>query len=327
MTTVALCGVELRSSSRAIGEEVRYPRTFREFVEWFPDDAACRAYLEQLRWPHGFRCPACGTSAEPWRLGDGRLRCPTCRRKVSVLAGTIFADTKLPLQTWFAAAWHVTNQKSGASALGLQRVLAIGSYRTAWALLHKLRRAMVRPGRDRLRGEIEVDETYASGTASGRRGRSLGQAIVAVAVETRPAGRSGRVRLARVPDCSEPTLSAFVCAVCEPGSVIYTDGWKGYNGLAAAGFVHVPTSLQASGDPAHVVMPRAHRVASLLKRWLLGTHHGGMRLRHLDYYLDEFTFRFNRRGSRRRGLLFHRLLEQAVQVDPAPIDSIIGGRP
>ena len=311
-------------ADRDAPETGAYPRTFGEFAAWFPDEAACRAYLERLRWPEGFRCPVCGARQEPWRLSEGRLRCPACRRKVSVLAGTIFADTKLPLSTWFAAAWHVTNQKSGASALGLQRVLAIGSYRTAWALLHKLRRAMVRPGRERLRGEIEVDETYL-GSAPGR--RALGRAIVAIAVETRPAGRSGRVRLARVPDCSEPTLTEFVEAVAEPGSVIYTDGWKGYNGLVDAGFAHVRTSLSATGDPAHVVMPRAHRLASLLKRWLLGTHHGGMRARHLDYYLDEFTFRFNRRTSRRRGLLFLRLLEQAVQIDPVPIDSMIGGRP
>ena len=324
MTDVALLAVEPTPSRSGALEELGYPRTFREFAEWFPDDAACRAFLERLRWPQGFRCPACGAHGEPWRLRDGRLRCATCRRKASVLAGTIFADTKLPLQTWFAAAWYVTNQKSGASALGLQRVLAIGSYRTAWALLHKLRRAMVRPGRDRLQGEIEVDETYL-GQAPGR--RALGRAIVAIAVEVRSAGRSGRVRLARVPDCSEPSLTEFVEAVAEPGSVIYTDGWKGYNGLAAAGFIHVPTSMSASGDPAHVAMPRSHRVASLLKRWLLGTHHGGMRVRHLDYYLDEFTFRFNRRSSRRRGLLFLRLLEQAIQIDPVPISSLIGGRP
>ena len=223
----------------------------------------------------------------------------------------------------------MTNQKSGASALGLQRVLAIGSYRTAWALLHKLRRAMVRPGRDRLQGEIEVDESYLGGAGSARRGRSLGQAIVAIAVEIRPGGRSGRIRLGRIDGCTERTLTEFVVvvAVAEPGSVVYTDGWKGYNGLADAGFVHVGTSVSASGDPAHVVMPRAHRVASLLKRWLLGTHHGGMRVRHLDYYLDEFTFRFNRRTSSRRGLLFFRLLEQAVKIDPAPISSIVGGRP
>ena len=323
MTVVSWFGVH--GTSFACGSP-GYPGTFREFSEWFQDDVACRAYLIRLRWPDGFRCPACGAGAEPWRLGDGRLRCSACRHKVSVLAGTVFADTKLPLTTWFAAAWHVTNQKSGASALGLQRVLAIGSYRTAWALLHKLRRAMVRPGRDRLSGEIEVDETYVGGGPSGRHGRSLGQAIVAIAVEIRPGGRSGRVRLGRIDDCSEPSLTEFVSAIAEPGSVIYTDGWKGYNGLEDAGFTHFATSLSASGDPAHVVMPRAHRIASLLKRWLLGTHHGGMRVRHLDYYLDEFTFRFNRRSSRRRGLLFFRLLEQAVQINPVPINSIVGGR-
>lgn len=246
-----------------------YPGTLREFNAWFADDDACLGYLAGLRWPGGFACPGCG-GRRAWRMKKGRnLRCAHCRRDVSVTAGTVFADTRLPLTTWFAAAWYVTDTKHGVSALGLQRLLGLGSYETAWSLLHKLRRAMVRPGRDRLGGELELDESYVGGGASERRGRSLGQAIVAIAVETRPGGRSGRLRLGRVADCSEPSLTEFATTAAEPGSVIYTDGWKGYNGLADAGFAHVRTSLSASGDPAHVVMPRAHRVSSLLKRWLL----------------------------------------------------------
>ena len=262
-------------------------------------------------------------------MSKGRnLRCATCRADTSITAGTLLADTRLPLTSWFAAAWYVSSQKPGVSALGLKRVLGLGSYETAWSLLHKLRRAMVRPGRERLAGEIEVDESHLGGPAPGKRGRgALGKVIVAIAVEALPGGASGRIRLARIPSCSQEILTNFVADVCEPGSVIYTDHWSGYNGLGAVGFIHHPTSIAASGNPAHVAMPRVHRVASLLKRWLLGTHHGGMRVRQLDFYLDEFVFRFNRRTSRHRGLVFYRLLEQATHINPVPVERIVGGHP
>ena len=306
-----------------------YPGTLRAFNAWFPDDEACLRYLAGLRWQGGFVCAICG-GERAWRMSKGRnLRCARCRTDHSVTAGTIFADTRLPLTTWFAAGWYVTGTKHGVSALGLQRLLGLGSYETAWALLHKLRRAMVRPGRDRLAGEIEVDETAIGPSAPGRLGRGTfaDRTIVAIAVEARPRGACGRLRLARIRDCSGPILSDFVSGAVAPGAVVYTDRWQGYGGLATAGFVHQPTSIAASGDPAYVVMPRAHRVSSLLKRWLLGTHQGAVRAQQLDFYLDEFAFRFNRRSSRQRGLLFHRLLEQAMQIDHVPITAITGGRP
>jgi len=215
------------------------------------------------------------------------------------------------------------------SALGLQRLLGLGSYQTAWSLAHKLRRAMVRSGRDRLAGEIEVDETAIGPSRPGRRGRGTfdDKAIVAIAVEARPGGACGRARLARIPDCSGPVLGGFVGDAVAAGSVVSTDHWQGYGGLRDAGFLHHQTSIAASGDPAHVAMPRVHRVSSLPRRWLLGTHHGAARPHQLDFYLDEFTFRFNRRSSRQRGLLFYRLLEQAIQRDHVPLTAIIGGRP
>jgi transposase-like protein len=224
--------------------------------------------------------------------------------------------------------WHITNQKFGASALGLQKVLGFGSYQTAWAWLHKMRRAMIRPNRDRLHGIVEVDETYIGGLEEGARGRHTEKkSIVAIAVEIHEPMGFGRVRLGRVPDVSAESLLPFVRGTVEPGSIVRTDGWKGYNELTECGYIHKKTILSSSPDPAHVVMPGVHRIAALLKRWLLGTHQGAISAWHLDYYLDEYTFRFNRRTSKSRGLLFYRLLEQAVQTNPTPYAKMIGGKP
>ncbi len=303
---------------------VDYPRTFQEMDEWFRSDAGCRDYIHRLRWPDGFSCPHCGWIGEPWVTSRGLLHCRGCQGQTSLTAGTVFEGTRKPLRMWFLAMWFVTSQKNGVSALGLQRVLGLGSYETAWTWLHKLRRAMVRPGRDCLTGVVEVDETYVGGREEGKRGRKTeAKAIVAVAAEKNGRG-IGRIRLRRIKDVSSGCLLPFVRSAVAPGSVVHTDGWSGYRGLAAAGYQHQVTVISDGPEPAHEVMPRVHTVASLLKRWLLGTHQGGIQHRHLDYYLDEFTFRFNRRRSRARGLLFHRLAQQAVVVGPIPYRTIIG---
>lgn len=304
---------------------VDYPATWRDFRLQFPDDAACAAYLEQLRWRDGFRCPRC-QSTKGWRTADARWSCGGCARRVSVTAGTVFDRTRTPLAEWFAAAWYVTNQKHGASALGLQRVLGFGSYQTAWAMLHKLRTAMVRPGRDGLKGEVEVDETFVGGVAhGGKRGRAAARkSIVVIAVEVLSPKGFGRVRMRCVPNASGASLVPFVCDVVEPGSTVLTDGWRGYDELFRKGYTHRQIAISATGDPAHVSLPAVHRVASLLKRWLLGTHQGSVDPVHLQAYLDEFTFRFNRRSSRRRGMLFYRLLELAVGASPAPYRTLVG---
>jgi transposase-like protein len=291
--------------------------------EWFRSDAACRDYIRRLRWPNGFVCAHCGVGKEPWGMAGGWLRCRTCRGETSLTAGTIFEGTRKPLRLWFLAMWFVTSQKNGVSALGLQRVLGLGSYETAWTWLHKLRRAMVRPGRDLLSGAVEVDETYIGGPEEGTRGRETdNKAIVAVAAEKNGRG-PGRIRLGRINDVSADSLLPFVQSAVTPGTTVDTDGWRGYAGLAAAGYQHRVTVISGGSDPAHEVMPRVHLVASLLKRWLIGTHQGGIQHQHLDYYLDEFTFRFNRRRSQARGLLFHRLAQQAVAVAPAPYHTIV----
>jgi transposase-like protein/predicted RNA-binding Zn-ribbon protein involved in translation (DUF1610 family) len=301
-----------------------YPRTLMEMERRFATDEACREYLAQLRWPRDFSCPTCGTT-KAWATRRGLRMCATCGHQVSVTAGTIFQDTRTPLTLWFRAIWWVVSQKPGASALGLQRVLGLGSYRTAWTWLHKLRRAMVRPGRDRLTGAVEVDETFVGGVEPGEGRRHVGKkALVAIAAEVRgPA--IGRIRLRRVADSSAASLLPFVQEAVTPGTVVITDGLQSYRGLPEVGYRHDRRVLLGSGESADAVLPRVHRVASLLKRWLLGTHQGAVSREHLDYYLDEFTFRFNRRTSHHRGKLFYRLLEQAVAVDPSPYAAMVKG--
>ena len=292
-----------------------YPRTLMEFERRFATEKACRAYLIQLRWPEGVRCHRCH-SPSVWATRRGLYHCTFCGFQTSVLTGTIFQDTKVELRLWFRAMWYVTNQKSGVSALGLQRTLGLGSYRTAWTWLHKLRAAMVRPGRDRLAGAVEVDETYWGGPKPGRHGRgAAGKTLIVVAAQV-DGRRIGRIRLRRVPDTSTQSLARAVQAAVEPGSVVRTDGLPSYRRLAARGYVHEVVRQEAAvGDN---LLPRVNRVVALLKRWLLGIHQGRVSVAHLDAYLDEFTFRFNRRTSRWRGQLFYRLVQQAVAVEPAP---------
>jgi transposase-like protein len=297
-----------------------YPRTLAEFEARFSSEQACRDYLFRVRWPEGFRCPRCG-GAKAWPLGSVWWRCASCARQVSVTAGTIFQDTHTPLMLWFRAMWWVTTQKNGVSALGLQRVLGLGSYQTAWAWLHKLRRAMVRPGRDRLAGAIEVDETYLGGIEKGMRGRQTEKkALIAVAAQEEGHG-IGRIRMRRIADASAASLMPFVRDSIEPGSVVHTDAWLGYEPLEKEGYRHRITFLRGHQKSPSDLLPRVHRVISLLKRWLLGTHQGAVSFEHLDYYLDEFTFRFNRRRSRSRGKLFFRLVQQAVE--PATYASMV----
>ena len=304
-----------------------YPRTLLELEKRFGNEAACREYLTHLRWPEGFICPVCQQRGG-WVDRRHRWTCQSCRRQVTVTAGTIFEGTRLPLQLWFRAIWMVTSQKSGASALGLQRVLGFGSYETAWSWLHKLRRAMVRPGRDRLRGTVEVDEALVGGLTAGADGRDGGgKSLIAIAAEEDGRG-IGRIRLAKIVDASSTSLHGFIQRSVAPTSTVHTDGWAPYQGIERLGYSHRITRLKGLDKEAAVeLLPRVHRVSSLLKRWLLGTHQGAVSPEHLDYYLDEFTFRFNRRRSASRGKLFFRLLEHAVQIGPVTYDEIIGKEP
>jgi len=299
-----------------------FPRDLLEFESRFSTEEACREYLFRLRWPDGFVCPRCA-GRKTWPLRGVLLQCASCSYQSSVTAGTIFQDTRKPLRLWFRAAWWVTSQKTGVSAMGLQRVLGLRSYKTAWTWLHKLRRAMVRPGRNRLAGRVEVDETYLGGLEEGVRGRQTeGKALIVVAAQEDGPG-IGRIRMRRIADASADSLMPFVQDSVEAGSVVHTDGWLGYLPLEGKGYEHEVTFLRGNKKTPSELMPRVHQVISLLKRWLMGTHQGAVSPQHLDYYLDEFTFRFNRRKSRSRGKLFFRLLQQAVAIDPVPYKSMV----
>lgn len=299
-----------------------YPCTFQELLAWFPDDQACLDYLAGLRWPTGFVCPACGVAEEPWRTGKGLRMCRACGRKTSPTAGTIFHRTRSPLTTWFAAIWMVTSQKNGVSALGLQRALGLGSYETAWAWMHKMRRAMVRPGRDLLSGHVELDETFVGGISPGKEGGSTDKVPVMVAAERGGGRRIGRIRLAVASKPNSNELVTFATEVIAPGSTIHTDGALHLRKLAGMGYTH-EYIVGMRADDLDAVLPAVHMTATLLKRWLTGTLHYAVERHQLPYYLDEFTFRFNRRRSTHRGMLFYRLLQQAVDTDPQPLRELL----
>ena len=273
-----------------------FPRTLSEFQARFASEDDCRRYLVASRWPDGYRCPRCGHT-EAYQLATRRLlQCRSCRHQASVTAGTVMHRTRVPLHLWFWAAYLVTTHTPGFSALQLQRQLGLSRYETAWTMLQKLRRAMVRPERDRIAGTVEVDETYVGGIEAGRRGgrqRDSNKSIVVGAVEVRGRG-SGRIRLAVVEDLSGDSLVPFVEESVVPGSTVLTDGWHGYDRLRKK-YGHQPTTV---GDQksASKLFPRVHRTFSNLKTWLKGTHHG-VSPKHLPHYVNEYVFRFNRRRT------------------------------
>jgi transposase-like protein len=274
------------ASGRPVGG-VDYPRNLAEFEAFFSTERDCLLYLARLRWPDGFRCRFCGHQ-HYWLRDDGRLLCCQCRRRTSITAGTIFDKSRLGMLKWFKAIWYVVNQTQGVSALSLQRVLGFGSYETAWAWLHKLRRAM-EPTSGKLRGEVEVDEIIVGGLEPGVIGRQTHtKSKVVVAVERRgPRMAAGRMRMERILRYDSASLIGFIERNVEPGSTIITDAWNAYTRLPQHGYTHVAHNISRRGQQAHELMPAVHRVAALVKRWLLGTHQGAVAPSHLDFYLDE----------------------------------------
>lgn len=288
-----------------------YPNNLMEFNSRFSNEKSCQEYLEQLRWPDGFQCPGC-QAQQFWRTKRRTFFCKKCQRQTSVITGTIFEGSKKPLKLWFAAMWLVVCEKNGISAMGLQRQLGLSRYETAWSILKRLRSAMVRSGRELLSGEVEVDETLVGGFKHGKRGRGAeGKELVVIATEV-TGNKFGRIRMQRVANADGETLKKFVKDHVSTGSTVITDGWKSYLGIEKLGYKHQRIKGESVG--VDELLPHIHLAASLLKRWLLGTHQGGVDTMHLDSYLDEFVFRFNRRTSKSRGKLFYRLAQQAVQV-------------
>ena len=299
------------------------PQSLPAFEVRFPDDAACARWLFEQRWPGGFVCPACGHD-QGWELGRERLtvQCAACARQVSVTAGTLLHRSHLPLKTWFLAAWLMATHRNGISARQLRLQLGLGSYKTAWLLLQKLRRAMVDPERAPLAGLVEVDETSLpfrpkDGPVAAKPGRAHdGKLLIAGAVEIKGRG-PGRVRLAVIGDYAADTLSTFVGGAVADGSTVVSDGWAGYARLKEV--KHDPKVIGPMA--AHVVLPWVHRVFANAKRWGLGVYHG-LRRKHLQAYLDEFVFRFNRR--RAPPAAFGRLLGLAVSLQPTTYQMLIG---
>jgi len=299
-----------------------FPRSLLEFQRRFSDDEACAAYLAEQRWPEGFVCPACGHS-KGWKLRTKpwTFECAACRRQTSVTAGTIMHKSKLALTVWFWAAYLMATHSNGLSALQLQRQLGLGSYKSAWLLAHKLRRAMVDPERGPLGGLVEVDETSIpfrskDDPPAGGSGRSHdGKLLLAGAVEVQD-GKPGRLRLAAITDFTAESLHGFLAQGVAAGTTAKTDGWSAYPG--APGLTHEPHTVGSMA--AHVVLPWVHRAFSNLKTWALGVYHG-LRRKHLQAYLDEFVFRFNRRRTRHAA--FKTLLGIAVSTKPVTYKMLV----
>src|SRR3954462_3252521 len=297
------------------------PEDMPSFVARFGSDEQCREYLFKARWPDGFRCAACGHDDAytlKTKIVSGGV---ACRKQHSLLAGTIFEQTRTGLGRWFLAIHLVTSSKGGIAATELRRQLGFGSYGTAWSWLHKIRKAMVRPDRQPLAGRVEADETYVGGPRPGKRGRgAAGKALVGGAVE---AGRGeargrrlGRLRLAVLPDASAASLEGFLAAhVAEPATG-GPDGWRGYLGLPAEGYDHEPVNISASRGDAALRLPGIHLAFSLVKRWLLGTHHGAVGKHPPPPYRGDRAFRYNPRPPKRTRRASPRLVEHAVRIEP-----------
>lgn len=302
-----------------------YPKDFEEFITKFVTEKDCYAYIKSLRWPKGFVCPRC-QGKEAWETQRNLLHCVNCGRQTSITAGTIFQGTRKPLRLWFHVMWWIMSQKNGASAKNLQHTMGFRRYETAWTWLHKFRRAMIRPGRERLQGIVEVDETYIGGTEEGNRGRKIEKkALVVIAVEIEEK-KLGRIRFRQIPDASAKNLIPFVKDNISIDSVVVTDGWQGYSPLRGNGYNHEVRNISQSEKEASELLPHVHLVVSLIKRWLMGTHQGAVSPAHLSYYLDEYAFRFNRRLSTHRGKLFYRLMQQAVTTEPMSRETIVANQ-
>jgi transposase-like protein len=307
-------------------KEEKYPKDFQEFLLQFKDEESCRQYLFEMRWPDGFCCPKCNLSVNYWITSQNLIHCSNCGHQTSLTAGTIFHGSRKPLQLWFHVMWWVVAQKTGVSASNMKDFMGFGSYETVWYWLQKLRKAMVRTGRDRLTGTVEVDETYIGGIEAGRANQGRGaETKTLVVVATECLGKQiGRVRFRCIDAATSENLISFIKENIEVGSTVVTDGWSGYKPLKDdSDYIHDVKNISASEYEAHELLPHVHLIDSLVKRWLNGTHQGKVSPKYLHYYLDEYAFRFNRKMSTYRGKLFYRLMQQSIEVGPIAADNIV----
>lgn len=300
---------------------MEYPKTEIDFSKAFATDEQCLLYLKQLRYEDGFKCSECKRN-EYWENNRGILVCKYCKHETSVTSGTLFHRSRIPLTVLFRAIWHMVAPKNGVSAVTIQNLLGVDRYATAWAWLQRFRRLMVLPGREKLSGLVEVDETLVGGVKTGKRGRGAeGKTLVIVAVELK-GKKMGRVRLSIIERADRVCINDFIKKNIEIGSDIVTDGWSGYCDLKKMKYLHTIIKNTKDSDQEDTT-PNVHRVAALLKRWLLGTHQNFTTPQNLGFYLDEFAFRYNRRNSNSRGLLFYTLLKQAILHDPIKDEVLI----
>jgi transposase-like protein len=302
-----------------------YPKNVLDLEDRLHTEAECRKYLYDVRWPDGFRCLRCGASSF-WTKTRDRFECTRCHYEASVLSGTIFEGSNLSLRIWLRGIWLLISEKQGVSASSLQRDLGLGSYRTAWLMLHKLRKAMVKVDRNKLSGEVEFDTFYLGGKTKGyKKGAYENKLTLAIAVEVRGKG-CGRMRLLALKNLVMETQLEAAETLIESKSLIITDGYTGFLHLNEKGYQHkpYPPSSRLNTEPdSDSQLPRVHRVISLIKRWHLGTLQGRMSKKHSDAYLEEFVFRFNRRTSTSRGLLFLRVLENGILLRPTTYEHLI----
>jgi len=291
---------------------MEFPQNYRELIKHLSTEEACFDYLAAIRWPDGFVCPGCN-GKKFWRTSQQRWLCSTCRTYTRVLAGTLFQDTKLPLSLWFQMIWWFMGPRNGASALALQQNFGIGSYRTAGKILGKLRSCTVLPSRSQLTGLVEVDEACLGGANN--------KEIIGIAAE-KHGSATGRIRLKHLKSREAFEIQGFIASVVEPGATIISDRHNSYPTIVKKGYIHAPQKKpyfweEVDGDDERL-LPRVHRATSLLKRWYYGTYQGRVHKQNLQSYLDEFVFRFNRRTSGSRGLVFHRMVDAAVHSKPKP---------
>lgn len=300
-----------------------FPKNEVEFNKRFSTEVACLEYLFAIRWPNGFVCCKCG-HPEYWKSSRGLYICKNCQHQHSLIAGTILAHSKKPITCWFKAMWWFTTRKAGVNAVNLKDLLGLGSYKTAWAWLHKLRSCTVRTDREKLSGKVEVDEFYLGGQGIGKRGRGAENKHSVVAAVEKKGRKLGRIRLQLIDDCSQNSLEQFIQRSVQPESHVITDGWSGYGSDVSKNYDHEKV-LQSKAEDKSTTLHGVHLVSSLIKRLILGTFHGRFDKKHLQLYLNEYVFRFNRRTSTFVGKKFMRIVEQAMLTVSRPYHLIIQG--